>query len=65
MAKPRNKKSKTRSVSGGGSLTSMRKGFRGVVRGGGGARKKESTFWNVLFYILMAFAAILILSRLT
>jgi|GEM_PF-2706962 len=48
--------------SGGGMLSGMRSGFRGMVHGDGG-KKKESTFWNVLFYLAAGLLALLLLSR--
>jgi len=56
---------KKRGGSSSGSLMSMRKGFKGMVRGGGKpASDKASSFWNVLIWLLLGFAALLLVIRL-
>ena len=61
MAKGR-KRGRAAGRAGGGMLTGMRKGFRGMVHGGG-SPKKESAFWNVLFYLLAGMLAVMLAYR--
>jgi hypothetical protein len=49
--------------SGGGMLTGMRKGFRGMVHGESGKPKQESAFWNVLFYLAAGLLAAMLVYR--
>jgi hypothetical protein len=43
-------------------LSGMRKGFRGMVHGEA-EKKKESTFWNVFFYLAAGGLAVLLILR--
>lgn len=61
MAKAR-KGGKSGARSGGGMLSGMRSGFRGMVHGEA-SKKKESTFWNVFFYLAAGLLALLLISR--
>jgi hypothetical protein len=64
MAKGRKRRQSGGGRSGGGMLGGMRKGFRGMVHGDGGKRR-ESTFWNVLFYLMAGLLGALLVYRWT
>ena len=65
MAKSSGSQKKAGRSSKSGSLMNMRKGFRGMVRGGGKpTQQKPTSFWNVLTWLVVAFAALLLVMRL-
>ncbi len=46
-----------------GVFSSLRGGFQGFFRSNKRKKKKETTFWDVLFYLLLAFAGAWVLWR--
>jgi hypothetical protein len=67
MAKKKSKKrgsTRQPSKKSGGIFTSMRGGMKGLVGTGGKKKKKEITFWDVLFWIAAGLLAAALVYRL-